>query len=117
MKLSDVLAATFALSRQERHVLFQTIAVAENWGIAVEGEWINAKKAEAAQEPTALEPANNRKAYTTEELVALHEIASRMDAYLPFGKKQRREAITEAAKRFGRTYKAIAEKIRTIRAE
>lgn len=119
MKLPDVLSAAMALTADERLRLVDAIAIIDDWHVDI----VDKPKtmAEAIAEDrliaTGSEPANNRKAYTGEELVALHEIASRMDTDLSFGDKQQREAIAEAAKRLGRTYKAIAEKIRTIRAE
>ena len=122
MKLPDVLSAAMALTADERLRLVDAIALVDDWqidivdGLSRKTNWDAVDK---LVRPIAkgLEPHNNRKAYTGEELVALHEIASRMDTDLSFGDKQQREAIAEAAKRFGRTYKAIAEKIRTIRAE
>ena len=109
MKLPDVLSAAMALTLDERLRLVDAIAIVDDWQIDI---------VDKPQADTELRPkSRNRKSYTGEELVALHEIASRMDTDLSFGEKQQREAITEAAKRFGRTYKAIAEKIRTIRAE
>ena len=119
MKLSDVLAAAMALTPDERLRLVDAIALVDDWQIDI----VDKPKtmAEAIAEDrliaTGSEPASNRKAYTGEELVALHELALRMDSDLSFGEKQQREAIAETAKRLGRTYKAIAEKIRTIRAE
>ena len=122
MKLSDVLAAAMALTPEERLRLVDAIALVDDWRVDIvdgSNRKTNWEAVDKLVRPIAkgLEPANNRRAYTTEELVALHELASRMDTDLSFGDKQQREAIAEAAKRFGRTYKAIAEKIRTIRAE
>ena len=122
MELSDVLAAAMALTADERLRLVDAIAIIDDWQVDIADK----PQAEAKVSQDLLRgvvgvwtqpKSRNRKAYTGEELVALHEIASRMDTDLSFGDKQQREAITEAAKRLGRTYKAIAEKIRTIRAE
>ena len=122
MQLSDVLAAALALTPDERLRLVDAIAIIDDWQIDIvdgSNSKANWEAVDKLVRPIAnkLEPHNNRKAYTGEELVALHELASRMDTDLSFGDKQQREAIAEAAKRLGRTYKAIAEKIRTIRAE
>ena len=116
MKLSDVLAAAMALTPEDRLKLVDAIAIIDDWRIDIVDklEAVAEKMTEA--KPKGLEPANNRKEYTGREVTELYEIASRMDTDSSFGEKQQREAITEAAKRLGRTYKAIAEKIRTIRA-
>ena len=121
MKLSDVLSAAMALTPDERLRLVDAIALVDDWQIDI----VDKPQAEEKVSQDLLRgvvgvwpqpKSRNRKEYTGEELVALHEIASRMDTDLSFGEKQQREAIAEAAKRLGRTYKAIAEKIRTIRA-
>ena len=119
MKLSDVLAGAMALSAKDRLKLVDAIAIIDDWHVDIvdKPKTMAEAIAKANLNAKGIKPANNRKSYTGEELVALHELASRMDTDLSFGEKQQREAITEAAKRFGRTYKAIAEKIRTIRAE
>jgi hypothetical protein len=116
MKLSDVLAAAMALTPEDRLKLVDAIAIVDEWHLDIVDklEAVAEKMTEA--KPKAIEPANNRKEYTGREVTELYEIASRMDTDSSFGEKQQREAITEAAKRLGRTYKAIAEKIRTIRA-
>ena len=122
LKLLDVLAAALALTPDERLRLVDAIALVDDWHVDI----VDKPKTEDKVSQDLLRgivgvwaqpKSRNRKSYTGEELVALHELASRMDTDLSFGEKQQREAITEAAKRFGRTYKAIAEKIRTIRAE
>jgi hypothetical protein len=122
MKLSEVLAAALALTPNERLRLVDAIALVDDWHVDI----VDKPEAEEKVSQDLLRgvvgvweqpKSRNRKAYTTEELIKLHELASRMDTDLFFCEKQQREAITEAAKRFGRTYKAIAEKIRTIRAE
>jgi hypothetical protein len=117
MKLSDVLAAAMALTPEDRLKLVDAIAVVDDWRIDIVDKPKTMAEAIAAVKPKATEPANNRKAYTGKEVTELYEIASRMDTDSSFGEKQQRKAITEAAKRLGRTEKAIAEKIRTIRAE
>lgn len=111
MTLDNVISAAFTLSRQDRQKLFETIAVADGLAITVESGWVGDITAKSNAERLA----NNRKAYTGEDLVALHEISSRMDTDCSFGEKQQREAIQLLAKRLGRTEKAIAEKIRTMR--
>jgi hypothetical protein len=122
IQLSDVLAAAMALTPYERARLVDAIILVDDWQVDIADK----PQAEAKVSQDLLRgvvgvwaqpESRNRKAYTTEELIKLHELAGRMDTDLSFGEKQQREAIAEAAKRLGRTYKAIAEKIRTIRAE
>jgi len=103
MTFDQILSAVYAMPRAERDRLYHAIVFIDGWCKADECDSVPKRHA------------NNRKAYTGEELVALHEIASRIDTDCSFGEKQQREAIQQAAKRLGRTEKAIAEKIRTIR--
>lgn len=122
MKLSDVLCAAMVLTPEDRLKLVDAIAIIDDWRIDIvdkpnsETDWDAIDK---LVRPIAqgLEPANNRKPYTLEDLLPLHEITSRMDTDSSFGSEQQRQAIKQAAKQLGRTEKAIAEKIRTIRAE
>ena len=116
MKLSDVLCAAMALTPEDRLKLVDAIAVVDDWHVDIVDKPKTFAEAIAEAKPKGLEPANNRKEYTGKEVTELYEIASRMNTDSSFGEKQQREAITEAAKRLGRSYKAIAEKIRTIRA-
>ncbi len=116
IQLSDVLCAAMALSPEDRLRLVDAIAVVDDWRIDIVDKPEAVAEAIAEAKPKATEPANNRKAYSVEDLLPLHEITNRMGTDSSFGYEQQRQAIKQAAKQLGRTEKAIAEKIRTIRA-
>ena len=116
MKLSDVLCAAMALTPEDRLKLVDAIAIVDEWHLDIVDKLEAVADAIAEAKPKELNPANNRKEYTGKEVTELYEIASRMNTDSSFGSEQQRQAIKQAAKQLGRTEKAIAEKIRTIRA-
>ena len=121
MKLSDVLSAAMALTPEDRLKLVDAIAIVDDWRIDIVDKSEVSDNWDAIDKlvrpiKKGLEPANNRKPYTLEDLLPLHEITSRMDTDSSFGHEQQRQAIKQAAKQLGRTEKAIAKKIRTMRA-
>jgi hypothetical protein len=117
MKLSDVLAAAMALTPEDRLKLVDAIAVVDDWRIDIVDKPETVADAIAEAKLKSLEPTNNRKAYSVDDLSPLYDISFRMDTDSSFGSEQQRQAIKQAAKQLGRTEKAIAEKIRTISAE
>lgn len=117
MQLPDVLCAAMALTADERLRLVDAIALVDDWQVDIVDRLTSEGNLESIDKlvrpiATGTEPANNRKAYSVDDLALLKEIAA-----IKPGSMEERPQMRRAAKKLGRTYKAIAEKIRTIRAE
>ena len=117
MKLSDVLSAAMALTADERLRLVDAIAIIDDWQIDI----VDKPQAEEKVSQDLLRgvvgvwpqpKSRNRQAYSVDDLALLQEIAA-----IEPGSMEERPQMRRAAKKLGRTYKAIAEKIRTIRAK
>lgn len=119
MTLDNVIAAAFTLSRQDRRILFDTIAAADRLTatLSVPIDIHGPMPEQIAKLPFKHieRQKNHGKPYTPEELDALQQIIIKADTDMGYTKSDRLKEMRRIARQYGRDFEAVRNKIQKLR--